>query len=155
MLQLGDLMYSLKLYIIKIIVVVAILQIGGLFINIRSFARLYTLAGAIILVITIFSFPDIKLKNYEAGVTGKAVVPVFEDALEKTFENNLADKIMKSVYEDLNLTCEVKIYTDMEQVEIYVFYENNDISPEELSNYIKSVYCTPKDRVVINNERYF
>ena len=62
---------------------------------------------------------------------------------------------MKSVYEDLNLTCEVKIYTDMEQVEIYVFYENNDISPEELSNYIKSVYCSPKDRVVINNERYF
>jgi len=148
-------MYSLKLYIIKIIVVVAILQIGGLFINIRSFARLYTLAGAIILVITIFSFPDIKLKIYEADVTEKAVVPVFEDALEKTFEKNLADKIMKSVYEDLNLTCEVKIYTDMEQVEIYVFYENKNISPEELSNYIKSVYCSPKDRVVINNERYF
>jgi len=145
-------MYSLKLYIIKIIAIVAVLQIGGLFINKPSFARLYTLTGAIILITALFSFPDIDFNLPKVNVSDNSTLPAFEDAFKKTFENNLADKITNSIYKNFNLNCKVDIETDMEHMEIYVLYDSKNISPDELSDYIKSVYCTQNDRVVINNE---
>ena len=147
-------MYSLKLYIIKIIIVVAILQIGAMFINVRSYDRLYSLVGGIILIGTVLSVPDIKLNLSSPDILTQTEIPVLEDVVGKTFENNLQELIQEDIYQNYKIRCEVKIKTDMEKLEIYVICNSNSISDTELYNYVKNSYCTENDKVVIMNDEY-
>ena len=148
-------MESIKLYIIKIIVVVAVLQIGGFFINIRSYNHLYSLVGGVILIATIFSAPGIKIDTNYLDLSHKEEIPAFEDTIENTFETRVEEMIAEGLHKKYKTQCRVEVDTDFEKLKINVFFDNELISNNEIYNYIKNTYCTEKDKVVINNEENF
>ncbi len=146
-------MYSIKLYIIKVIIVVAILQIGSLFINIPSYKQLYAIAGGIILISTFFSLPATKVEFPDVNIPEKTEIADYQNIWQIESEKNIEKLIYDDLVKEYHLECIVEVQTDMKTLNINISYNNENVSPDQIYDFVKKKYCTDNDKVIVENEK--
>ena len=146
-------MYNIKLYIIKIVVVVTILQFGSLFINTVSYKQLYAIMGGIVLMGTIFSVPDINVDFSGFEYAGDTSTVKFDELLNEEFEVSVEQLVKNDLQKYFNLNASVNVDTIDDSLVIQIIYDSEYIASKEIHDYIRNNYCTENDRVVVENEK--
>lgn len=149
-------MEKIKLYIIKIILVAAVVQIGGLIVGSKSYQKLYKLIGGVFVIIAMISFPTINISeitddlNYETIETSL----VQGDFIKSEFANRVSDKIKADIEDRFEKRCDVyvDIDDDFSKLNIRVSAAFDEESARLIQKYITESYCAESDEVIVVNE---
>lgn len=144
-------MDNIKIYIIQIIIVASIVQLGGLLVSGKSYQKLYKLVGAIFLMLTMFSFPKANLKQIvDTSINHSQPDEVGEDYISMEFTQKVSEKIRNSIQSQYGIESEVTVTTDKSYtaISIHVSYDG-EIEPVELKQYVIDNFCTQNDEVIV------
>lgn len=145
-------MDSFKQYIIRIIVLCAVVQLGSVLITNDGFKRVYKLAGSIMLMISFLSLPSCNTKlDFDFIEQNKTVST--DDLLNGEFTDRVEKMISDDLKENFKLQFfRVEVTSDYSSINIsvYGYFTNDEIATVE--NYIKNKYCTSEDEVMVKNE---
>lgn len=148
-------MSEIKLYVIKIIAVAAVVQLGGIFISRKSYQRLYRLIGGIFIILTMISFPHIK--EYKLSV--ETFDEVYEtEYTNKFLETQFTEKVSRKIADDIRniygVECDVAVSTNEEfsrlLIEISGEYDENNI--DSIRQHVIQNFCTQNDEVILIND---
>lgn len=144
-------MDNIKIYIIQIIIVASIVQLGGLLVSGKSYQKLYKLVGAIFLMLTMFSLPKANLKQIvDNSINHSQLDEVGEDYISMEFTQKVSEKIRNSIQSQYGIESEVTVTTDKSYtaISIHVSYDG-EIEPVELKQYVIDKFCTQNDEVIV------
>lgn len=144
-------MDNIKIYIIQIIIVASIVQLGGLLVSGKSYQKLYKLVGAIFLMLTMFSFPNANLKQIvDNSINYSQPDEVGADYISTEFTQKVSEKIRNSIQSQYGIESEVTVTTDESYtaISIHVSYDG-EIEPVELKQYVIDKFCTQNDEVIV------
>ena len=144
-------MDNIKAYIIQIIIVASIVQLGGLLVSGKSYQKLYKLVGAIFLMLTMFSLPKANLKQIvDTSINHSQLDEVGEDYISMEFTQKVSEKIRNSIQSQYGIESEVTVTTDKSYtaISIHVLYDG-EIAPVELKQYVIDKFCTQNDEVIV------
>lgn len=145
-----------KGYIIKIIVLCAMLQLGSFVISTESFKRLYKLVGSVMLMVSILNLPSCNAE-YKIPYTDPDYTVETDNNINQEFTENVKDVIYKDIKETYKIeSFRVEVKSDYVSISISIFVYGNfsDEIKDSLLKYIKSKYCTDEDEVIVKNEYY-
>lgn len=144
-------MDNIKTYIIQIIIVASIVQLGGLLVSGKSYQKLYKLVGAIFLMLTMFSLPKANLKQIvDTSINHSQPDEVETDYISMEFTQKVSEKIRNSIQSQYGIESEVTVTTDESYtaISIHVLYDG-EIDPVELKQYVIDNFCTQNDEVIV------
>ena len=145
-------MSDFKLYIIRIIIVVSIVQLGVVMSG-QKYKKLYSLVGAIFIVFAMLSFPDFDFGYFNINYPSQTVIETGEDNIAKTFTDSVSKKIEEGIKETCNTEADVTVQTDENFSNLHITIAC--CCPEEISakinEYVKKTFCTQNDEVIITN----
>lgn len=144
-------MDNIKAYIIQIIIVASIVQLGGLLVSGKSYQKLYKLVGAIFLMLTMFSLPKANLKQIvDTSINHSQLDEVGADYISMEFTQKVSEKIRNSIQSQYGIESEVTVTTDKSYtaISIHVSYDG-EIEPVELKQYVIDKFCTQNDEVIV------
>jgi hypothetical protein len=144
-------MDNIKAYIIQIIIVASIVQLGGLLVSGKSYQKLYKLVGAIFLMLTMFSLPKANLKQIvDNSINHSHPDEVGADYISTEFTQKVSEKIRNSIQSQYGIESEVTVTTDESYtaISIHVLYDG-EIDPVELKQYVIDNFCTQNDEVIV------
>ncbi len=144
-------MNNIKAYIIQIIIVASIAQIGGLMVSGKSYQKLYKLVGAIFLMLTIFSFPTAEIKQLsDTSINYPLPDDAGTDYIYTEFTNKVSEKIKNSIKNQYGIECEVTVTTDKNYSNMSIQVVcNNEIDTTVLKQYVTDNFCTQNDEVIV------
>ncbi len=145
-------MSDFKLYIIRIVIVVSIVQLGVVMSG-EKYKKLYSLVGAIFIVFAMLSFPDFEFGNFNLNFPLPTDIETEEDNIARTFTKSVSDKIEAGIKETCNTEADVTVQTDENFSKLHITIDC--CCPEEISvkidEYVKKTFCTQNDEVIITN----
>ncbi|MBQ4527398.1 MAG: hypothetical protein II998_04925 [Clostridia bacterium] len=148
-------MNTFKFYIIKIIIVSSVVQLGGLLITDNGFKKLFKLIGSVMLLVSIASVPGCD-KQFDVNTNSQYNINIsdfnsineeFTENVEKIIENDLKERFSLEFFR-------VKVTSDYYTMKIYVNGMFSEAEKIEIEKHLKTTYCTSHDEVNVNNEFY-
>ena len=145
-------MSDFKLYIIRIVIVVSIVQLGVIMSG-EKYKKLYSLVGAIFIVFAMLSFPNFDFGYFNFNYQLQTGVETGEDNIAKAFTESVSEKIEDGIKETCNTEADVTVQTDENFSKLHITIDC--CCPEEISvkidEYVKKTFCTQNDEVIITN----
>lgn len=144
-------MNELKTYIIRIIVVAAIVQLGVI-VSGERYKKIYSLVGAIFIVFVILMIPSINLK--EISFDDYKKIDFDEITISRQFTDNVSKKIKENIMVTFGIDANVNVTTDSSYSNICVTVacECSDELKYRIEEYVKKTFCTPSDEVIMISE---
>ena len=148
-------MSDVKLYVIKLIVLIIVIQIGNVFLSKTAYKRIFnSVCGVIIslmIVMPIFEF----VTSFRADITDRSDSKTESYiSFKDIFQNNLKKIIENDIRGCFNIKSDVEVNTDFSELKIIIHTETNNLNSKKIADYVKNKYCGEKDTVVIKNEFY-
>ena len=147
-------MDDFKLYIIRIIIILSIVQLG-IIISGEKYKKLYSLAGAVFIVFAILSFPKTDFfELFNISYPTQAEIGIGEENISTAFTESVSDKIEDGIKENYNIKANVTVTTDEKFSKLYITVDcdcSEDICVK-INDYVKKTFCTQNDEVITANE---
>lgn len=148
-------MSEVKLYVIKLIVLIIVIQIGNVFLSKTAYKRIFnSVCGVIIslmIVMPLFEF----VTSFRADITDRSDSKTKSYiSFKDIFQNNLKKIIENDIRGCFNIKSDVEVNTDFSELKIIIHTETNNSNSNKIADYVKNKYCGEKDTVVIKNEFY-
>ena len=148
-------MSEVELYVIKLIVLIIVIQIGNVFLSKTAYKRIFnSVCGVIIslmIVMPIFEF----VTSFRADITDRSDSKTESYiSFKDIFQNNLKKIIENDIRGCFNIKSDVEVNTDFSELKIIIHAETNNSNSKKIADYVKNKYCGEKDTVVIKNEFY-
>lgn len=145
-------MDDFKLYIIRIIIIVSIVQLGVI-ISGEKYKKLYSLVGAIFIIFAIISFPDFNYANLSLFTSSNYQGEYNNETVAEAFTRSVCEKIKEAIEENYGIKSDVFVSTDESfsrlYIEIICDCDNELLATVE--EYVKNNFCTNNDEVIISN----
>ena len=147
-------MNDFKLYIIRIIIILSIVQLG-IMISGEKYKKLYSLVGAIFIIFAFLSFPKSDFFGlFNISYHTQAKIRIGEENISKAFTESVSDKIEDGIKENYNIKANVIVTTDEKFSKLYITV--NCDCPEDIcvkiNEYVKKTFCTQNDEVITTND---
>ena len=144
-------MNNFKIYIIRIIVLCAMVQFGAFFVDNDGFKRLYKLIVSILLIMFIANVPTFK-NDLSQKINTHEYNVVYEDRINEKFTENVEKMIINDLKTRYSLEFfRVVVESDYTKITITIYGYFSESDSEIILNYIWNTYCTENDEVIINN----
>ena len=135
------------MYVIKIIILCALIQLGSVIIHGKKYKKLYVLAGGILIVHTLFSFPPLSMDVADLWIAESEYVQTYE--IKPVFEQKVSETIKNNLFDNLNLSADVDVFVseDYTSLKVDVICKNKDIDISLVEEYVKKTFLNEKDEV--------
>lgn len=148
-------MSEVKLYVIKLIVLIIVIQIGNVFLSKTAYKRIFNSVCGVIISLMIV-MPILKfVTSFRADITDRSDSKTESyTSFKDIFQNNLKKIIENDIQTGFNIKSDVEVNTDFSELKIVIHTETNNLNSKKIADYVKNKYCGEKDTVVIENEIY-
>jgi hypothetical protein len=144
-------MNDLKLYIIRIIIVASIVQLGTVIIG-PKYKKIYSFAGAVFIVFAMLSIPNVNVEKF--SISGYSDFETKDSTVSELFTNAVSQKVEYGIYNTFGIETIVDVLTDNEftKIEIIVKCKCSDEMAYRIEEYVTKTFCTQRDEVVVLGE---
>ncbi len=143
-------MNEFKSYIIRIIIVAAVVQFGTL-VSGEKYKKTYSFFGAIYIIFVLLSFPEFSIDKLSYKYDSNIKSEIGESVITRQFTDNVAKKISESIMLVFNLRADVTVSTDSTYSKICIVIDCNCSDEEKyrIEEYVRKTFCTPEDEVTL------
>lgn len=145
-------MYAYKRFVVYIIVLSFVVQLGKLILSKTKFNDIYKTSTSILVIIGILFY--LKSFNFEVVINELDNIDISyygNQNIKYEFENNLERLIEEDIHNKYYVNLNVSVSTDFDKLSICLI-QNNISNINDIRNYIFNKYCTPGDEVIISDE---
>ncbi len=148
-------MQNYKSIVVTLIIITSIIQCGNLLLNRSAYNKLYkTISGIFLIFILLTAVKNTAINIYTTDIPDINKANEYNsNMLEDNFKSNLRELIIDDLHNLGYVNNDISIETTLDKLKIYIISDINNQSTKEIKNYIEDKYCTPKDEVIIANER--
>lgn len=148
-------MSAVKLYVIKLIVLIIVIQTGNVFLSNSEYKKIFNSVCGVIISLMIV-MPMLKfVTSFRADITDRSDLKTESyTSFKDTFQNNLGKIIENDIQVSFNIKPDIEVNTDFSELRIVIHIKTEDLNPQKIADYVKNKYCGEKDTVVIKNEFY-